>query len=487
MRPGRRQAARACVLLACAVFSLGGCARQFLNVPLTGHASNATILPGPTDQSDPYIVISFSGGGVRASALAWAVLNELAATKDRAGRRLTDDIRIVSSASGGSVTAALFGLRGMDGMSTLQENFLARDNMQAMELTALDPVTWARLAGPSFSRVDVLRAYFDKQLFRGADFATLYQRRGAPIVLLNATNMASGDVFSFTDSRFDDLCSDLSRFPLAGAVAASAAFPVLLTPLSLKNYSAAPGCAVDRQPGWMRAALNGSITRYVNLPQYELARETDALRSNRVEYVHLLDGGLVDNLGVSSIVSEMFSPVDPMSRIALIDKGKIKTLVAIEVVARSRSQEPISHHPATPGLFSVIGAVIDNPIDSATRGNAANFDSVLNQLRQAGRLRNLSPAPLDLPERVYGIQVDPEQFSAADPDERALRNAFEAIPTSWTMSPSDLDTVKAVAHRLLTAHPCFIRLQEELSGAPLSPAGQRCPADATPDPVPPKS
>jgi NTE family protein len=466
--------------LCLATLLLAGCTRSFLNVPLTGHASNADILPARPGGGDPYIVISFSGGGVRASAFAWAVLNELSAVSDKAGRKLTDDIRIVSSASGGSVTAAMFGVYGMDGLPALYSDFLTQDNMKALELTALSPITWARLATPSFSRIDVFREYIDGKLFHGATYGKMYGRPGVPIVMLNATNMASSEVFSYGDTRFDDLCSDLSQFPVAGAVASSAAFPVLLTPISLKNYSLNAACLVQKDPAWVRQALNGTVARFNNLSQYKLARETDAIRHGRVLYEHLLDGGLVDNLGVSSILNEMFSPIDPMSQIALINKGGIKNLVAIQVIARSDSPSPISQNPATPGLLNVVGAVIDNPIDSATRGNEENFDTALGQLRQAGQLRALAPAPLDLPANIYGIQVDPEQFSAADTAQRDLRNRFESIPTSWTMSADALATVKIVAHALLYQHPCFVRLREDMAGSAPSALGLKCHASAMP-------
>ena len=462
--------------------ALSACSRSFINTPLIGHTSNAELLPSPQGTGEPYIVISFSGGGVRASALAWAVLDELARTPDGQNHPLTDDIRIISSASGGSVTAAMFGLYGVAGLPALHDSFLIRDNMAAMELQALNPVTWVRLAGPSYSRIDVLREYLDKQLFHGATFADIYRRPGAPIVILNATDMASGEVFSFTEGRFDDLCSDLSRFPVAAGVAASAAFPIFLTPLSLKNWSDQPGCVVPRRPGWVEAALTGNITRYVNLPQYKLALETDGLRNNKVQYEHLLDGGLVDNRGVSAVLQEMFTPDDPTSQIARINKGQIRNLVAIEVVARSATPSPISTDPRTPGLFSVIGAVVNNPIDSATRSNAENFENVFSQLRQAGLLRNYAPAPLDLPNRIYAIQVDPDQFSVQDPEQVTLRNQFEKIPTSWTMSAAVLSTVRVAAHQLLYQHPCFVRLREDLTGVPPSALGSRCHPEAAPQP-----
>ena len=274
----------------------------------------------------------------------------------------------------------------------------------------------------------------------------MYKRPDAPIVLLNATNMAAGTVFSFNDTGFDDLCSDLSQFPLAGAVASSAAFPILLTPITLKNYSGEPGCDVQRQPTWVRLALEGahhdgfSDTRFSNLQLYERARQTEAMRDindptatqqqkiRHVDYIHLLDGGLVDNLGLSAIVQQMFSPIDPATQIDVIRKGHIRNLVAIEVVARSESPSPINKQGATPGILSVAGSVINNPIDSATRGNAELFDDVLDQWRLTGRLRNVMPAPSYVPDNIYGIQVDPEQFSAANEDDRKLRKRVRKHP-----------------------------------------------------------
>lgn len=486
-----------------AILVLSACSRSFPNEPLVGHKSNTELLPLKADTSrspdEPYIVISFSGGGVRATAFAYAVLDELAQVPDRSGRTFIDEIRIVSSASGGSVTAAWFGLKGVQGLPVLRSNFIARNNMWAMESQLFNPVTLARLAGPSFSRIDVLRERFDRQLFQGATFADLYRRPGAPIVILNATDMAVGEVFSFMPNRFDDLCSDLSRFPLAGAAAASAAFPVALTPLSLKNWSG-NGCPVPPYPTRIRVDLEGQ-TRYLNPAAYKADLETERMRgcpypcdnpSERkpiVLYQHLLDGGLVDNLGTSAILNELFS-IDPSSQLRELNDGNIRNLVAIEVIARSSAPSPVSVHPGTPGVVSVIGAVIDDPIDSATRGNAEIFQTAAADLRQAGRLRT---APVGIPDWIYSIQVDPDQFDASQLDQRQLRRRFESIPTSWTMNAEALETVETAAHRLLYQHPCFVRLildrsttspAELAHGTPLgNPAA--CDYDARPQPVTP--
>jgi hypothetical protein len=112
-------------------------------------------------------------------------------------------------------------------------------------------------------------------------------------------------------------------------------------------------------------------------------------------------------------------------------------------------------------------AVINNPIDSATRGNSTLFQDATAELRRAGQLRSLAPAAFDPPDHVYSVQVDPDQFDATKPDQLALRKAFERVPTSWTMSAEAFQTVQDSAHRLLYLHPCFVRLVMDRSSAGL--------------------
>jgi predicted acylesterase/phospholipase RssA len=90
-------------------------------------------------------------------------------------------------------------------------------------------------------------------------FADLLPDR--PRLLINATDLQSGERFIFCNETFDELNSDLSKYPLAYAVAASSSVPVALHPVTLRDYS----------------------TVY---PQYR----------------HLIDGGITDNLGVRTLV-----------------------------------------------------------------------------------------------------------------------------------------------------------------------------------------
>src|SRR5262249_8130501 len=160
------------------------------------------------------------------------------------------DVRLISSVSGGSVTAAWFGLRGADGMDELRSRFLTQNNMGALELEAVNPITWFRLAFTKFTRIRALEALFDERLFEHASMATLNQP-GRPVVIPNTTDIGGGQSFGITPQRFDDICSDFDALPVSVAVAASAAFPIALSPVDFQNNAA--GCqGAIRSDDWAK-------------------------------------------------------------------------------------------------------------------------------------------------------------------------------------------------------------------------------------------
>ncbi len=459
------------ILLAAALLS--ACAREFPNQPLSAHSSNDYLsqlahAPEPAPD-DPFIVMTFSGGGVRATALAYDVLELLkhaSYSLHGQSRRLIDDVQIVSSVSGGSVTAAWFGLKGPDGLDGLKPAFLAQDNMAAMIGTGLSPVTWVRLAGPNFARIDVLREYLDKDaLFHKATYRDLFSRPGAPFVILNATDMSTGEVFDFTPQRFDDMCSDLGTLPLATAVASSAAFPVLLTPMTLKNWSGA-GCPVEQNPKEISVVLQSRDSRFVNPSDFMEAQRADRLRRHQQEYVHLLDGGLADNIGASSALTSLFGVRFHQQGLFKINTGRIKNLVIIAVNARSDADTALDQQESTPGVFSVIGSVIGTPIDSASRASMGKLtdrtDELKSAIRDARGAAQAAGVAATLPDYVYGVQIDFDQFDITDSSQLDLRHKVKNIPTSWTIDAEALSNLDQAAETLLVQHPCFQALRKQL-------------------------
>ena len=409
------------------------------------------------------ILIAFSGGGSRAAALGLGVLDQLAATSyPSAGRavQLVDRIKVISSVSGGSVLAGWFGLVGPARMDELRDAFLAQDNMATLEWQAADPVTLGRLAFGRYTRIDALRDLLDRQLFHGATFADLRQP-DAPFVMLNATDMESGEVFAFTPQRFDDICSDIGVLPISVAVAASAAFPVALSPMSLRNFSYGACLGAAPAPGWISADLTKQLPRYLNLEEYKRARYANALRNGpgryRDEhYLHLLDGGLADNQGVHSLTDALVSPHSPVALLQAINLGQAKRIVVISVNARSDSESGVGRDAAVPGLLKVVNTVIGTPIDATTAYANATLQELLDTLKSAAATGSLAPGkPLFAGMRVYGIPIDFDQFL---PDQASLQKEVKDVGTSWTLSATQLHNVMEAGQLLLRQHPCYQRL-----------------------------
>jgi NTE family protein len=464
---------------------LAGCAgAHFENTPLQAGDANPdrrTIDPASPDR--PVILMTFSGGGSRAAALAEAVLREMAGTSYLAadGRHvLTEDVKLVSSVSGGSVTAAWFGLhrrgpKDWDGdLDALRSGFLVEDNMKALELDVVNPVTWFSLVTGKVTAIEELERLFNDRLFHNQPLAALNQP-GKPYIVLNATDMAGGQSFAMVPRRFDDVCSKYDTLPIASAVAASAAFPILLTPVSFQNYSV--GCRGRvRSDGWVASDLSNPYTPYLNLPEYRDARYTNDLRHGKgafrdIDYLYFLDGGLADNLGTQSLRTALIAPYDDAGVLRAINEGRIRRLAVIVVNARSDPPNKLYQQPRQPDLINQIEAVTSVPIDANTANSQTALSALLGELAQAAAAGSGKFGGMG----IYGITVDYDQIPIDTPAHRALRDRAKAVPTRWTLTPAQLQVTEEAGRFLLRRHPCWRALLADLGTAEPPIAGEEPP------------
>jgi len=83
---------------------------------------------------DDVIGLSFSGGGTRAAAFSFGVLTEMERTPVRgASTSMLDRIDFISGVSGGSVTAAYYGLRKRAALDDFRERFLLRNAEEGLQ------------------------------------------------------------------------------------------------------------------------------------------------------------------------------------------------------------------------------------------------------------------------------------------------------------------------------------------------------------------
>jgi len=180
------------------------------------------------------IGLALSGGGFRAAAFHLGVLRGLAS----AG--LLERVDVISAVSGGALLGAAYVTRGedLDAFTERMRRFLARDLKTRVLLAALRPDRLLRLlVDPGYSLTEVLARVLDREIFRGATLASLAPVR--PRLIMNATCVNHGTGWRFAPDRMGDWILStrdrdvLARFPLARAVACSAAFPGGFAPVVL--------------------------------------------------------------------------------------------------------------------------------------------------------------------------------------------------------------------------------------------------------------
>ncbi len=438
--------------------------------PTAGYRYGTLEQAAPKRLPRTFIAMTFSGGGTRAAALAEGALKALVDTTVPAAGGdtvLADEIDIISSVSGGSVTAAYFGMAGRSGMAAFERDFLKHDVQGDLIRHALNPVTWARLATPSYARIDALRDYFDDKVFGGRTYQDLMtfapQAPRRPYVVLNAADMAQGSVFSFTQDQFDLMCADLAKLKVADAVAASAAFPVALTALTLKNRSpcdAQREAARNPRSGWRETADGHPrpvrVTNDVESPENpgRFRRGHTALsylnEDGRTQYVHLLDGGIADNLGLTEPLTLISSPDRNPSVRNRINTGRIDRLVILVVNARSESDVDYGRRATPPGAFSTLWTTIGSPIDGTSFLLIDTLVDYLYSIATESNRQSVQPTV---------VLVDFDYL--ADP---TCRRGFKNLGTSWALADNEIDALIALGDAMVRNSSKYQELITALGG-----------------------
>jgi NTE family protein len=255
---------------------------------------------------EPILALSLSGGGYRAMLFHVGTL-----------RRLNDSgllphISVVSSVSGGSVTAAYLAYRWRDLIfdnSDRATNFkeAIETPLRQLAQTTLDISSIIRGLFPFSSASTEQVKQFDRQLFHGALLTDIAPgassgdaERPRPLFILNATNLQTGELWQFRSSAIGGPITNWTspgHVRLAEAVAASSGFPPFLSPLILELPY------FDLRSDWYDCSNyrdNPYGIFHRNEPGRVLGPDDETLKSFRRK-IYLTDGGVRDNLGISTI------------------------------------------------------------------------------------------------------------------------------------------------------------------------------------------
>src|SRR5258705_1611679 len=234
----------------------GGCAHwpatpRLEQAGAPGYRVDDSARPGRSD--DVLLFLAMSGGGTRAAALGYGVLEELRRTEvtlNGVKRRLIDEVDVISAVSGGTFPAAYYALRGEKTFDEFEAKVLSRNFESELVRRILTPTNWFRLPSGTFGKSDLFAELYDETVFDHATFADL-KRASGPLVIINGTDITIGARFSFTQDQFDAICGDLSKVTLGRAIATSTALPPLLTPISFENRG---GTCGGKPPAWQAGA-----------------------------------------------------------------------------------------------------------------------------------------------------------------------------------------------------------------------------------------
>ena len=455
-----------------ALVGLAGCATRPVNPPLT-HADHTQGYRFESRQQhlrdrDNLLILAFSGGGTRAAAFSYGVLEALRDVEvvgnDGKRFRVLDDVSVIAGVSGGSFTALAYGLYGDKMFAQYEQQFLKRNVEGELAKRFFSPMYWGKLSSTGWGRSEMAADYYDEILFNGATFADLQGGRG-PMIVAAGTDITSGARFYFTQAMFDIICSDLSKVRLSRAAATSSAVPVVFSPVSYNNYG---GTCGYQEPPWLKVIANPahpirpaarSIRYFTDLRAYENATEKP--------YVHVVDGGVGDNLGMRGIL-DILDQVEALRLVGMSTPlDHIKRIAFVVVNSLSSPKTDLDKKEEGPGAFYQFMQSTAVPIDHYSfeavemlRDVAARWKS-LRDIRDSGALADKSNPALYEVMRVPNTEIYVIDVSFAMLDDATLRDQLNELPTSFVLPSESVDKLRTAARRIMHASPDFRRFLKD--------------------------
>ena len=418
---------------------------------------------GETRSDSLLVGLAFSGGGTRAAAFSYGVLEVLAEAYVRwEGRelRLLDEIDVITSVSGGSFTAAYYGLFGDRIFEDYANKFLYRNVQGKLTRSIFSPFSWPKLGSSKFDRSDLAAEYYDKILFEGKTFGDVLARNG-PRLNINATDIALGIQFTFDPAQFALICSDYGKFPVSRAVTASSAVPILFSSVILRNYA---GTCPFKFPPWAKAAQKSADP--TSRPHHLVKQMAKYADREQKPYIHLYDGGLSDNLGVRPFLNRLTLAGGSWELAKVMGVANTRRMLVIVVNAQSEMDTTFRRSDFDLSLVEAINATSSIPLNEysfesltllrlALEGLASQL--IKGRCKEWGETRQSAEGCDDF--KIYLVVVDFDELA-----DRKRRQAMKSLPTSFRLSVEEVDALRASAREIITGSKDFQEFMRDMEG-----------------------
>ena len=454
------------------LLALAGCATRPVNPPITQANPSKGYRFATREQhfrdKDNLVILAFSGGGTRAAAFSYGVLEVLRRTEIVGPKgnkvRLLDAVDGISGVSGGSFTALAYGLYGDKLFDIYEQAFLKRNVQGELISGVLNPGNWGALWSTGWGRSEQAAKLYDEILFHGATFADL-DRGDGPLIVATATDIATGTRIGFHQGIFDILCSDLDAVPLSRAAAASSAVPFALSPVTINNYG---GTCHYKLPSFLTVFADPATAPRPAARAIAQLRDLTSYETGNKPYIHLVDGGLSDNLGVRGVL-EALQELEALHSLGIpTPLDNVRRIIVFVVNSLSVPDTHWDDSESAPSDIVLLVKATGVPIDhysydtvETLRDMIANWQK-MRQLRDSAAFKtNKDPeiaALLRTPNiDLYAVEVS---FSKVKDDtERAYLNS---LPTSFNLPPEAVDRLRASAGKIILESPDFQRLLKDV-------------------------
>jgi NTE family protein len=253
---------------------------------------------------------------------------------------------------------------------------------------------------------------------------------------------------------------------LRRAVTASSAVPGAFTSIILKNYA---GTCGYQSPEWATKALD---SRQVNTRRYHMAKMLSDYQDTKTQpYIHLLDGGISDNLGIRVLINLTHRDGNIWNKLKKLDLEKTSKLAIIAVNAQKAVDTSFSKRDFSIPIFDTLGAVSSTPLDQYSfetmellRNNMTRWREAITTGRcgeatspKRTKQQGISGASPACAAQTYLIEVDFDRLQ-----DKSERTHLKYLPTSFHLEPSDVDRLKTAAKKILMDSVEFKTLVDDL-------------------------
>ena len=456
---------------------LGGCATATrpINPPITqadprtGYRFETRQAQAQAQEKQNLVVLAFSGGGTRAAAFSYGVLEFLRRTEvttPKGKARLLDAVDVITGVSGGSFTALAYGLYGDKLFTEYEQRFLKRDVQGEIVSRTFSPANWGRLGSTAWGRSELASELYDEILFNNATFADLNRGKG-PLILASATDISTGSRFVFNQRVFDVICSDLKcraalarRGGLVGGAGGALARHDQQLRRDLQHDHSCLSEAVPRRRQSAPARRTG----------HSLAQGgTDVRRRRPSTLPPSRRWRRVRQRGHARACSMRWRSSRRCTKRACHRRSTTRAESSSSSSIRCRRHRPTgTSRRRPPGTVDILLKAAGTPIDAFSyeavellKDTAAHWQTLRRVRNSAAFAANKDPAvaaALRVPDaEIYAIDVSFPMLK-----DKAELDYLNQQPTSFVLPPEAVDRLRAAAGTIIMDSPEFKRLLKDV-------------------------